>query len=226
VASVLPEGCGVRITIEVPRGEEVAEKTFNPNLGIVGGISILGTTGIVEPMSEKAYRESLALELKQAVAEGHDQIVLVFGNYGRDMADRLGFSSDEVVRMSNFVGYMLNQSKLIEVKKIIILGHIGKLVKVAGGIFNTHSKVADARKEIIAAYTAAIGAEADIIKEILESNTSTEAVQIIQKAGLDEVFDILAERVAIRIRDYLKSDQIDIKSIIFTLEEGVLGSYG
>ena len=223
VESVLPENCGVQITIEVPRGEEVAQKTFNPQLGIVGGISILGTTGIVEPMSENAYRESLALKLKQAVAEGEEQIVLVFGNYGKDMAVKLGYNPAGIVRMSNFVGYMLNECQTLGVENVILLGHIGKLVKVAGGIFNTHNKVADARKEIMAAYTAVTGADKGIIDNILSSNTSVEAVQIIIEAGLERVFDILAERVVIRVREYLKSDQMRIKCILFTIEEGILG---
>lgn len=225
VKSVLPEDSGVRITIEVPRGEEVARRTFNPNLGIVGGISILGTTGIVEPMSEKAYKESLALELKQAVAGGCDRVVLVFGNYGKEMAVKLGYQPEEIVRMSNFVGYMLNKCRELGVKRIIILGYLGKLVKVAGGIFNTHSKVADARREIIAAYTAAIGGSKETVSSILTSNTSEEAVEILFTAGLGEVFNLLAERVVVRIKEYLKTDQLDIKSIIFTMEEGVLGSY-
>jgi len=226
VKSVLPENSGVRITIEVPRGEEVARKTFNPDLGIIGGISILGTTGIVEPMSEKAYRESLVLELRQAVAEGRERVVLVFGNYGKEMAIKLEYQPAEIVRMSNFVGYILTECQRLEVKNIVILGHIGKLSKVAGGIFNTHSKVADARREIIAAYTAFMGGEQKIINSILKSNTTSEAVQIIVEAGLEEVFNILAARVVQRVKDYLKNDQLNIKCIIFNMEEGVLGSYG
>lgn len=225
VASVLPENKGVKIIIEVPRGAEVAQKTFNPNLGIVGGISILGTTGIVEPMSEKAYQESLALELKQAVALGKQRIVLVFGNYGQEMAKKLGFPADEIIRMSNFVGYMLKQCSELEISELVILGHLGKLGKVAGGIFQTHSSVADARREVIAAYTATLGGDQEIVKQILASNTSEEAVELILRAGLDEVFNLLAERVVCRVKEYLKTDLL-VKSIIFSMEKGVLGSYG
>ncbi|QTL98789.1 cobalamin biosynthesis protein CbiD [Iocasia frigidifontis] len=225
VSSVLPEGSGAKVMIEVPGGEEVAQKTFNPRLGIVGGISILGTSGIVEPMSKKAYQESLALELKQLVVEGGDQVVLVFGNYGREMAVKLGYQPKEVVRMSNFAGYMLRECQRLKIKRVIILGHLGKIVKLAGGIFNTHSKVADARLEIIAAYTAALGGDRETICCILSSNTSAEAVGIIIEAGLVAVFDLLAERVVIRIKEYLREEGMGLKSIIFTLEEGVLGTY-
>lgn len=225
VSSVLPEGSGAKVMIEVPRGEEVAQKTFNPRLGIVGGISILGTSGIVEPMSEKAYRESLALELKQLVAEGRNQVVLVFGNYGQEMAVKLGYQPKEIVRMSNFVGYMLRECQHLKIKRVIVLGHLGKIVKLAGGIFNTHSRVADARQEIIAAYTAVLGADKEIICSILSSNTSAEAVGIIIQAGLEGVFDLLAERVVMRIKEYLRVEGMVLKSIIFTLEEGVLGTY-
>lgn len=225
VASVLPSGRGVKVIIEVPQGEEVAEKTFNPNLGIIGGISILGTTGIVEPMSEKAYRESLALELKQAVALGKKRIVLVFGNYGSEMAKKLGFPSDEIVRMSNFVGYMLKECSQLEIKEIVILGHLGKLGKVAGGIFQTHHSIADGRREIIAAYTAIVGGSKDLIRRIIFSNTSEEAVELLLEANLDQVFPLLAERVVVRVREYLKTE-LSVKSIIFSMKEGVLGSYG
>ncbi len=225
VSSVLPPGKGVGVIIEVPRGEEVARQTFNPRLGITGGISILGTTGIVEPMSEKAYQQSLALQLKQAVALGKRRVVLVFGNYGQAMAGKLGFPAEEVIKISNFVGFILQQCPELGVREIIMLGHLGKLAKVAGGIFFTHSRVADARREIIAAYTAVVGGNKELVQQILSSNTSEEAVQLILKAGRSEVFQLLAARVVCRVEEYLKTELI-VKSIIFSSEAGVLGSYG
>lgn len=225
VREFLPEGEGVRVTIKIPEGKKVAEKTFNPKLGIKGGISVLGTTGIVEPMSESAYKESLAVELKQAVAMGEKELIFVFGNYGKKLAAELGYKKEAVIRMSNFVGYMLDQTKELEIDSILMIGHIGKIVKVAGGIYNTHSKKADGRKEIIAAYTALFGAGQDVIRKIFAANTAEEAANILLKYDLKPVFDLLAERVTNKVKDRLEN-KLKVSSIIFSLKEGILGSYG
>lgn len=224
VAKVLPHGKGVKVIIKVPGGEKAAEKTFNPRLGIKGGISILGTTGIVEPMSESAYKESLAIELKQAVALGYKELVFVFGNHGKRLAIELGYKQEKIIRMSNFVGYMLTQSIELDINRILLIGHIGKIVKIAGGIFNTHSKKADARKEIIAAYTALYGAEQEVIKEIFAANTAEEAANILLKNNLEEVFNLIAERVVARVRKRT-NNKYRVDSVVFSMEKGVLGSW-
>ncbi len=224
VKEVLPKDRGVKITIAVPAGEKTAQKTLNPKLGIKGGISILGTTGIVEPMSEQAYKDSLLLSIDQAVAQGLDKLVLVFGNYGKQQAKELGYKKQEIVRMSNFVGDILNHCVKQEVAEVVLIGHLGKLVKVAAGIFNTHSQVADARLETIAAYTASLGGTQDLIKQILAANTAEETVSIIKQAGREEVFNLLAEKAVVRAREYVDS-QLEVKSILFALETGVIGEY-
>lgn len=225
VEEVLPADRGVRVTIEIPEGEDIAENTFNPKLGIEDGLSVLGTTGIVEPMSEDAYRESLAAELSQAVALGENEIVMVFGNSGKEMAKGFGFRPEMVIQMSNFVGYMLEQLSRLDVETVILLGHIGKISKVAGGIFNTHSKVADARLEIIAGLAAYIGADQTLIEKIFEANTAEEASEILLKNDFTEVFSELAQRVVKQAKGRVDGD-IKVKSVIFSRSSGLLGCSG
>ena len=222
ISKLLADDKGVRIIISVPQGEKLAEKTLNPKLGIKGGISILGTTGIVEPMSEKAYKESLALKINQAVALGEDKVVLVFGNYGKEVAQKLGYKEEQIIRMSNFVGFMLERVKEQEIREILLIGHIGKIVKIAAGIFNTHSKIADARRETIAAYTAALGGSRKLTNNILAANTAEETIDLIRQDGLEVVFDRLAEEVVNRVKEYI-DNQIEVKSLIFSLNKEIIG---
>lgn len=131
---------GLKIIIFVPEGERLAEKTFNPKLGIAGGISILGTSGIVEPMSERAFIETIRLELKQKRAEGERRAVISPGNYGREfMKKSYGFDLDRSVKCGNFIGLTVDMAKEEGFGELLLVGHIGKLIKVAGGIMNTHS---------------------------------------------------------------------------------------
>ena len=226
VRKVIPDDKGMKITIEIPEGKKIAKKTFNPRLGIEGGISVLGTTGIVEPMSKSAYKESLALELKQAVEMGRKDLVFVFGNHGKKLAKKLGYNEEDVIRMSNFVGYMLDKSEELEINSLIIIGHIGKIAKVAAGIYNTHSKVADARQEIIASYAALFGAKQNIVEKIFESSTAENAANIVLENDLASMFNFMAKRIVNKIRLRLKNEKLGIGSMIFSLEKGILGSYG
>ncbi len=223
VRSVIGENRGVDIKIFVPNGEEIAEKTFNPRLGIVGGISILGTSGIVEPMSEEAFKESLAIELSMLKEDGVKKLVMVPGNYGRDLA-REHFSIDDkyIFKTSNFIGFMLDEAMEKGIEKILLIGHVGKIVKVAGGIFHTHSKIADGRLETITAHLALMGASVEELKKIMDSNTTEEAVKWILKFGYESVFNTLAKTITEKCcqRTY---HQIEIGSVIFSMEEGVLG---
>ncbi|WP_432665699.1 cobalt-precorrin-5B (C(1))-methyltransferase CbiD [Wukongibacter baidiensis] len=222
ILKVLPEGKGAIITISVPEGERIAKKTFNPKLGILGGISILGTSGIVEPMSDDAFKESLAIELNMAVKDGLDRVALVPGNYGEEYAIKLfGIDKSQILKTSNFIGFMLNKCIENNVKKVLIIGHIGKLVKVAGGIFHTHSKVADARLEIIAANLALMGAKKEIIEEVFECVTTEGVVNILEAYDYDEIYKVLCKKAEERCLSHTHGE-LEIGVIMFSMEKGLL----
>lgn len=213
----------LKITIFAPKGEEIAKKTFNPRLGIVGGISILGTTGIVEPMSEDGWKKSLSIELEMKKAQGMDKIILVPGNHGEEfIREHLKIDMNNCVRMSNFVGYMLNEAKRLGFKKILMAGHIGKFIKISAGIFNTHSKVCDARNEIMIANLALMGAGLDFIKEINGCVTAEGAVEIIDKSKYTEIYNILCNKCKERVEEYLNED-IQVEVYMFRMDKSLLG---
>lgn len=228
VEAVLPPGRGVEVTIEVPEGERVALRTLNPKMGVVGGISILGTSGIVEPMSEEAFKNSLVPQLSVARAKGFDIAVLVPGRKGeRAAVDRYGFPPDAVVQMGNFVGFMLNESRRAGMRGVVLMGHHGKLVKVAAGVFHTHSKVADARLETIAAQAALLGAGREAIAAVMAGGSAEETLGVLRAFGLVGVFPLLAERASRRAREYLErcgDGEMAVGTALLSLEGELLGA--
>ncbi|RKD30596.1 cobalt-precorrin-5B (C(1))-methyltransferase CbiD [Thermohalobacter berrensis] len=222
VKKVLHKDRGVTITIYAPEGVKIAEKTFNPNLGIIGGISIIGTTGIVEPMSEEAFKDSLALELSILKEEGVNKAIFAPGNYGRDFAKKISLKEDYVVKTSNFIGFMLEKAVEYGIEETLWIGHIGKLVKVAGGIFNTHSKVADGRMEILAAYYGLMSNSKELIGKILECKTTEEAVGYILNENNKDVFKYIAERVSKRCENRVKN-KLKVGTLLFSNQYGILG---
>ncbi len=187
---------GVKVTISAPGGEALAKKTFNPRLGIEGGISILGTSGIVEPMSEAAIVSTIALELKQKGLHG-GCVVVTPGNYGQQYLEgNFPFSAAEAVKCSNYVGQTIDLARNQGIPGLLFVAHIGKFVKVAGGIMNTHSKEADARMEILAAIALQVGADADTARRILGALTTDEGLRVVKEAGLwKPVCELLLKRV-------------------------------
>lgn len=219
---ILPAGCGAKVTISVPEGEKAALRTLNSRLGIIGGISILGTTGIVRPMSEDAYMDSLVPQIDQALALGYRSLVLTPGGMGARKAEEMGIPEDAVVQTSNFIGKMLDECAGRSVQEIILLGHIGKLIKVAAGIFNTHSKIADGRRETLAAHAAMLGAETAVIRHIMELNTLEASVELIRSHELTPVYFSIAEWVSKRCRERL-GQEIKVGTILYALNGEILG---
>ena len=215
----------VEVIISIPKGKELAKKTLNPKLGIVGGLSILGTTGIVRPMSNEAYMESLAPQIDVALANGYKRLIFVPGNIGVRYAKQLlNAKDDEIIEVSNFWGFMLDKAKEKGVKEIMIFGHAGKIIKLAGGIYNTHSKVADCRNEILTAYASLFIDDKEALKEILFSNTTEEAIKILKEKGvLNEVFNLIAKRIVERLSE--KWEGIKFSCIIIDMKGNVLGRH-
>ncbi len=213
---------GVAVEICVPRGEEIAQKTFNPRLGIVGGISILGTSGIVEPMSERALIDTVRLDLKVLRESGASGVLLTPGNYGKDFLKQMGrVAPCYVVKCSNFIGEALDGAAELEFDRVLLVGHIGKFVKLAGGIMNTHSRCADARMELIAAYAAAEGMRD--VEPILRCVTTDEAIGMLDACEMRErVMRRLVERMRFHARTRLEGKACEV--IVYSNAHGLLGS--
>jgi cobalt-precorrin-5B (C1)-methyltransferase len=219
VEKVLPPGQGVEIEISIPGGREIAQKTFNPRLGIVGGISVLGTTGIVEPMSEEALKETIALELSCRKAAGQDKILLVPGSYGeRFCEERLGINREKAVKISNYLGFALEKCMELGFRKVLLAGHLAKLVKPAGGIFYTHSRVSDTRMEILTANLVLLDMPGEWLKRIMACITTEEAIPLINEAGFQHVYPLIAEKCAERCAGYVYH-QVEVGVVLFSMKE-------
>ena len=225
VEEILPEGFGADVEISVPKGEETAKKTLNAKLGIIGGISILGTTGIVKPMSEESWKASLAIELKMALENaGNGEAIFLFGNRGKQyLSDNFDDNTSQAIVISNFVGYMFDRACEFEAKKIYFIGELGKFVKVAGGIFHTHSRVSDAKMEILTANALLVGESTENMKKIMASNTTEEATKYIEKT---EVYSLLAEKAKQKCEEYCRRNgwELEVETLIISAEKEVLGN--
>ena len=213
---------GLEVIISVPQGETLAKKTFNPRLGILGGISILGTTGIVEPMSERALIETIRVELRQRRENGADYVLLTPGNYGSDFIQRtLAIDPRAAVQTSNFIGDALEHCRTLGFCGALLVGHIGKLVKLAGGMWNTHSKCGDCRMELIAAHAAALGLPPARVEEVLDCATCDDALRILKE---EQLYDAVLARLAERIEFHLahKCGEMAAGAIVFSKEYGLL----
>lgn len=198
VKKYLPDGKGAIVKITIPEGKKLAPKTMNSRLGIVDGISVLGTTGIARPMSSKAYTDSLRVQIDVAIANGYYDLLFVPGNIGTRIAkEKLVIEDDEIIEMSNFVGFMLEEAEKVEkVNSITLFGHAGKLIKIAAGIFNTKQSVADARREIMTCYAGLVGADTETLKDIFECITTEDVIKILDKENITtEVFELISDKI-------------------------------
>lgn len=175
------------VTVRVPEGAEAAKRTFNPRLGIVGGISILGTTGMVEPMSEAAYTAAIRAELSVLAAAGERAVILTPGNYGRDFLRGMDRVPDRLaVKCANFLGDAIDAALELGFRSVLVVGHLGKLVKLAGGMLNTHSRYGDCRMELMAAHAALCGAGQPVVRALMEAPTTVRGGEVLREAGLLE----------------------------------------
>lgn len=227
VAELLDFRGRIRVILSVPGGEAAAERTFNPRLGIEGGISILGTTGIVEPMSTRAILDTIRVELNQRKALG-DRIAAVSpGNYGLNfMKETYGYDLNRSVKCSNYVGDTVDMVREMDFRGMLLTGHIGKLIKVSGGIMNTHSKEGDARMELLAAGVIRAGGSKDTLRGILNCRVTEEALGIIQ-AESPALLRRSMESVMDRILYYLRKragEELPVECILYSNEFGLLAA--
>ena len=214
----------LEVTISAPEGAEVAKKTFNPRLGIEGGISIIGTSGIVEPMSQKAYADAVRVEVRQKAAEGFRDIILTPGNYGQAFLEEQGLAEGDrpVIVCSNFIGDALEEAQACGIRHILLVGHIGKLVKLAGGIFNTHSHVADARVEIFTANAALCGASSEVCSKLMDAATTDACLDILASVDLiTPVMERIRAAASKHVADFVH-EEIDVDIIMFSNVRGRL----
>lgn len=208
ISDKIPEGKIAKVTISIPEGEKIAKKTMNPKLGIVGGISVLGTTGIARSMSSDAYKNSIVTQLDVALASGIEELVFVPGNIGEKLAlERLDISKEQIVQTGNFVGFMFEEAEKRGIKEFIFFGHMGKLIKVAGGIFDTKHAVADGRREIMVAHAALCGVGRDDLQRLFDSKTTDDMMDILNEVGVSvEVCNSIADAIRDRCKQRFDLD--------------------
>lgn len=215
---------GLAVTISIPDGVRLVGQTFNPRLGIEGGLSVLGTTGIVEPMSEQALIDTIRVEMNMLKAGGHDVCYAVPGNYGSDfLRETLGYQGRAAVKCSNYIGETIDMAVGLGMKGLLFVGHAGKLIKVAAGVMNTHSRQSDCRLEVLAAHAAMNGAGRELVHGIMECITTSEALALLKKAGLLEpVMHTVMERME-RHLSMRAGEGLEIGAVMFEPEYGILG---
>ena len=213
----IPEGKAAKVTISIPEGEKIAKKTMNPKLGIVGGISVLGTTGIARSMSSDAYKNSIVTQLDVAMASNIEDLVFVPGNIGEKLAlKKLNVSKEQIVQTGNYVGFMFEEAEKRGITQFTFFGHIGKLIKVAGGIFNTKHAVADGRREIMVAHAGICGANQKDLQRLFDSKTTDDMMDILNELGISvDVSNSIAQAIKQRCKQRF---DLDLDVILVDME--------
>lgn len=223
IALLNSTGKGIDVEIFAPEGVEIAKRTFNSKLGIVDGISILGTSGIVEPMSEDALIDTIKLELSMKLSQGIKDFVFVFGNFGIDYIKTFDIDEQRMQKISNFIYDTMLNSKELGIKKILFVGHIGKMSKLSLGVKNTHSKYGDRRMEALVSIAKECGLNDNVQMKLFNCNTTDEAVEYLNGIGESEkMFKICANKCKEHLEKFC-NDDIDIECIVFSNIYGKLG---
>lgn len=219
----IPEGKVAKIIISIPEGEEIAKKTMNPKLGIVGGISILGTTGIARSMSSEAYKNSIVTQLDVALASNVRNLVFVPGNIGEKLAlNNLDITKEQIIQTGNFVGFMFEEAEKRGITKFTYFGHIGKLIKVAGGIFDTKHAVADGRREIMVTHAALCGVDKRHLQLLFDSKTTDDMMDILDELNISvEVSNSIAHAIHDRC---MQRFNLDLNVILVDMEGNYLNN--
>ncbi|MBE9042685.1 cobalt-precorrin-5B (C(1))-methyltransferase, partial [Oscillatoriales cyanobacterium LEGE 11467] len=227
----LTAGDRIRVTVILPEGRSLAQRTSNAAFGIVEGLSLLGTTGVSQPLSApgqlNAYREEL-----QAKSRTFDELVFCIGENGLDLAQKMGISPDRQIKVANWIGPLLVEAGLQKLKSILLFGYHGKAIKLAGGIFHTHHHLADGRAEILTAHCASLGVPSSVVGEIFASGTTQEALERLRKLDADtngdwvgRVYGSLAATIDRRARAYIQKHsniKVEVGSILFDRQRQII----
>ena len=223
-ADAVGYGGGFAVVISIEGGEAAAKRTFNPHLGVEGGLSVLGTSGIVEPMSQQALLDTLQIEIHQAALKSR-RLILAPGNYGLDYlaANYPALHEIPIVKISNFVGEALDMAAAEHFAEVLLVGHVGKLVKLAGGIMNTHSRCADCRTELFCAHAALCGADAATCRALMDAATTDACLDILDAAQLREpVMASLLTAIQLHL-DRRAAGAFKVGAVLFSNRNGPLG---
>ena len=218
---------GFSVTISIEGGVETAKRTFNPHIGVEGGLSVLGTSGIVEPMSQQAILDTIQLEMNQAALRAGTprRLVLAPGNYGLDyLASALPqFERFPVVKTSNFIGDTLDMAAAAKFEQVLLVGHVGKLVKLAAGVMNTHSHTADGRAEVFCAHAAVCGASREVCTALMDAATTDACLDILDGAGLQApVLESILTAIQLHL-DRRAGGAFRVGAVLFSNQHGALG---
>lgn len=214
---------GFRVTVFAPEGAKRALRTYNPVLGVTGGISILGTSGIVRPMSEEAIVDTIRAEIRVKAAGGLRDLILTPGNIGAEYMQSISLDRTHAAECSNHIGEAIDFAALEGFRSVLLIGHAGKLVKVASGVMNTHSRYADCRMETLCAHAALCGAPKETVSGIMACVAVDEAISILEEAGLREpVMASVMEKMEEHLRRRAGPD-LAIGAVMFTEKHGFLG---
>ncbi|MEA5575552.1 cobalt-precorrin-5B (C(1))-methyltransferase CbiD [Anabaena sp. UHCC 0451] len=208
---LLAPGEKITVTIILPAGRSLAVRTSNAAFGVVEGLSLLGTTGISQPLSTPDQLTAFRTDL-QDKARRFESLVFCIGENGLDLAPKLGINPQQLVKTANWLGPLLVEADILGVKEILLFGYHGKLMKLAGGIFHTHHHLADGRREILAAHCAMLGLPSSDIEAVFHSPTAEAALQHLRSldhsTGSDwsnQVYSRIAETIDARSQEYIKS---------------------
>jgi cobalt-precorrin-5B (C1)-methyltransferase len=224
VTDLVTAETGVEVEISVPEGAVTSRETWNPRLGIEGGISILGTTGVVEPKSQDAFKTSITVMVKVLVGQTPDGIAVTPGYVGETfLYDTAGVPESRVATVGDHIGFTLDAASRFGCRRVLLAGHLSKLAKVASGIFDTHSKYGDARLETIAAMAAASGAGESVVRELLDLRLAEAAVAVLRREGLSETYELLCRRIIFRAEERVRKE-MEVGVVLTALDGTPLGA--
>jgi cobalt-precorrin-5B (C1)-methyltransferase len=223
----------IQVTIILPEGRVLAERTSNAAFGVVEGLSLLGTTGISQPLSAPGQLEAFRTELQQK-SKCFDCLVFCVGENGLDLAQKLGINPEQTIKTANWLGPLLVEAGLQKIPAILLFGYHGKLIKLAGGIFHTHHHLADARLEIITSNCAAVGIATPILQEIFASTTAEAALQYLRKLDaieesdwVNQVYGAIASKIDVCSQEYIRKlseQEVLVGSVLFDREREIITS--